>query len=684
MAVSGASGATFTATNLNDAGADSLRQAVVDANGSPGADTIEFQAGLTGTISLTSGPLTLTDSVTITGPGANVVTVSGNNASRVFEVNGGVTAAISGLTIANGSTNAGGAGIYTEGVLTLTGCIFQNNTDTSSTGGGGVLGGGGAALTVTGCLFTVNQAVYGAAIEYYSGTQAVITNVTVSGNTISGGEGGVIDVLGAIRLESCTVTGNSVPANSAAVYAFGGTVQYRNTIVSANTPNQFGGGGLTSLGHNISSDGTGNLLAPGDLTNTNPLLGPLADNGGPTLTHALLPGSPAIDAADTATFPATDQRGIARPLGMLNCMSVPDIGAVEGVPADCNHNYIADACDIAAPHIYWANDTADVIQRAVALPANFNVQTVASVGSGAVRAVAVDPVNAQVYWGLADGAIRRSNLDGSGVVTLVSGTAARAVDIALDFAGGWMYWANFPDDVIYRADLSGGGVTTLVTGQFNVSGITLDLAGGKMYWVNQTGNGQIRRANLDGTNIETLINSGLTGPIDITLDITGGRMYWAEYAGARIRRANLDGSNMQNLATGATNAAGIDLDLAAGKVYWSSATLNKIERANLDGTSREDVITGSGAIYRIDLIPQVADCNGNGIPDNCEPNLHRGDMNCDCAVNLADVPGFIEAVLDPVAYAAAHPTCSITNGDTQPDGQVNGLDVQAFVDVMMP
>src|SRR5262249_6298209 len=65
-----------------------------------------------------------------------------------------------------------------------------------------------------------------------------------------------------------------------------------------------------SLGHNISNDGSGNLTAAGDLPNTNPLLGPLANNGGPTQTRALLPGSPAINAGDPAAAPATDQRGL--------------------------------------------------------------------------------------------------------------------------------------------------------------------------------------------------------------------------------------------------------------------------------------------------------------------------------------------------------------------------------------
>ena len=101
-----------TVTNLDDSGDGSLRQAILDANANPGADTIDFQDELSGTIPLTSGELpTITEDLTITGPGTFSITVSGNHASRVFQVNGKVTAAISGLTISDGSI-AGRALVY--------------------------------------------------------------------------------------------------------------------------------------------------------------------------------------------------------------------------------------------------------------------------------------------------------------------------------------------------------------------------------------------------------------------------------------------------------------------------------------------------------------------------------------------------------------------------------------------
>lgn len=97
--------ATFTVTNNNDAGAGSLRQAVLDANATVAADTIVFAANVTGTITLLTGEMLIDQSLTITGPGANVLAISGNNNSRVFYVERVASVTISGLTITQGNGN---------------------------------------------------------------------------------------------------------------------------------------------------------------------------------------------------------------------------------------------------------------------------------------------------------------------------------------------------------------------------------------------------------------------------------------------------------------------------------------------------------------------------------------------------------------------------------------------------
>jgi len=142
---------------------------------------------------------------------------------------------------------------------------------------------------------------------------------------------------GSMAISSSTLTGNTSPAGTASgafVGTFGSSgasLTLHNTIVAANSGQQcllapFGSGpvSLTSLGHNVFGDDSCGAPIAGDQTAADPILGQLAANGGPTWTHALLTGSPAIDAADLAASPATDQRGTVRPQG-----AGPDVGAFE-------------------------------------------------------------------------------------------------------------------------------------------------------------------------------------------------------------------------------------------------------------------------------------------------------------------------------------------------------------------
>ena len=112
-----------------------------------------------------------------------------------------------------------------------------------------------------------------------------------------------------------------------------------------------------------------------------------------------------------------------------------------------------------------------------------------------------------------------------------------------------------------------------------------------MYWVD-AGTRKIQRANLDGTNIQDLVTTGLEGPESIALDLTAKKMYWTDTAADKIQRANLDGTNVEDIPIpGVHEPEGIALDLAAGKIYWSDNGTDKIRRANLDGTNPEDLVT---------------------------------------------------------------------------------------------
>ncbi|MCZ7556194.1 MAG: HYR domain-containing protein [Bacteroidia bacterium] len=327
--------AAFSVTNTNDAGAGSLRQAILDANAAAGSDIITFT--VTGTITLTSGELTISGDLTISGPGAGQLTVSGGNSSRVFVVHGGSTVTMSGLTIAEGNVAAFGGGILSSANLTIDKCVITGNTASGFNSGGGIFSDG--TLTITNSLITGNSCDFGAGLAQYAPGTATLTNTTVTANSgITGGTGvGLLSGFSGalINLNNCTIANNTFAGAAAGGLFVGGggaNATYRNTIFAGNTaPNLANGGGtLTSLGHNIADDGTGLLIAPGDQPFTDPMLAPLGSYGGPTQVHPPMFGSPAIDAGNNTGVAAFDQRGVTR-VADANCdgNAIVDIGAVE-------------------------------------------------------------------------------------------------------------------------------------------------------------------------------------------------------------------------------------------------------------------------------------------------------------------------------------------------------------------
>jgi parallel beta-helix repeat protein len=162
-----------------------------------------------------------------------------------------------------------------------------------------------------------------------------ITNCTISGNTATASGGGIFnDDVGTITLANSTISSNTATTSGGGIFNNGGTATLKNTIVAnSTTGGDCAGTALASNGNNLDSDGTCGLAAAGDLPNTDPQLGPLADNGGPTQTHALLTGSPAIDAGNDAACPVTDRRGVARPIdGDEDGTATCDMGAYEFEP----------------------------------------------------------------------------------------------------------------------------------------------------------------------------------------------------------------------------------------------------------------------------------------------------------------------------------------------------------------
>jgi len=229
LGAAGAHATTFTVINANDSGAGSLRQAILDADSDGatnvgGNDTIDF-SGVTGTITLASPlPAIYTElaSLTITGPGASLLTVSGANAYTVFTIHSGIEVNISGLTIADGNAGSGnGGGIGSSGTLNVSNCAFIGNK--------GVYGGAIVELnerspaTVIDSTFSGNSASGQGGAIYTSGVQTTITGSTFSGNSGSNGGGAIGSPGGQTTITNSTFP--AIPPPSAPVAPSGATAR---------------------------------------------------------------------------------------------------------------------------------------------------------------------------------------------------------------------------------------------------------------------------------------------------------------------------------------------------------------------------------------------------------------------------------------------------------------------------
>lgn len=338
---------TVFVTNTGNSGVGSLRDVVAAAN--PG-DTVNFNlSGCPCTITLSS-ELQIFQSLNIVGLGESMLAIDGAGSVRVFNNLSSGPVTISKLTIQNGrvtgSTN-NGAGIRTQTAITLTNVTLSNNN--ADHWGGGLYNEGGM-VTIIGSTFASNNgSSNGGGIANYSGNPIIVASTFLSNTSDSGG---AIWNRETLTLVNSTLTGNSATSIGGAILnEFSGNATILNSTFSGNSA---GNGkaiynvtgipsGVVNITNTIITNSTTTLNCAGvgggsnnidignscgfDHPNTNPLLAPLANNGGPTQTMALLSGSPAIDAGDNTTCAAApvngrDQRGFPR-LG--NC----DIGAYE-------------------------------------------------------------------------------------------------------------------------------------------------------------------------------------------------------------------------------------------------------------------------------------------------------------------------------------------------------------------
>lgn len=362
--------ATFDLSNPQGTGL-SLREAISLANVRQGFDTIAFDPSVFGTaqvIGLTSQLPTISDSVTITGPDLNLLTLDAGNGSdntfgsgdgfRLFNIDDGastqVDVTISGLTLTGGDTsNAGGAIFNRENLTIVASQLLNNSALTSAGGNGGGIENNFGTLDVQQSTFAGNSANAGGGILNNGGV-LTISNSTFSGNSAAVG-GGIAnnETAASFSIDSSTVFGNTAFIGGG-IFSLN-PASINNTIIAGSVSggDVAGGGSLTGSFNLIQNSG----IVSG-LTNTvvaDPQLAPLANNGGPALTHALQAGSSAIDAGNPISVagqngvPLFDQRGAG--FDRVNNGRI-DIGAFE-VESSPSADFDADGDIDGSDFLAW-------------------------------------------------------------------------------------------------------------------------------------------------------------------------------------------------------------------------------------------------------------------------------------------------------------------------------------------
>jgi len=363
---------TFVVTNLNDPGDGSLRQAIDDSNSNEGPDTIVFEEGLQGTISMNLGEYFISDNVGIVGPGPDKITIDAQGKSSIFIVADGNDeinriVEISGLRLINGTLVTSGGILKNHENLIVENCEFINGESTLNQGGaiansniltiksslfennraifGGTEGLGGAIvnngiLVISDSVFSNNQASFGGAIinggiiELISNTLFSNNSAVHDGGAINTSSGVIEKILNTTFYNNSAILGGAIAdlSNDAVVYisfttfanneaSSGGAnwatspTKIRNSIFALNTPDNCIGT-ISDFGGNYSDDFSCGLAGDDSLI----LLGPLADNGGPTETMTLIGGDP----VDGAT---------------VNCDALNEMGNPTGIPVGVDQRY---------------------------------------------------------------------------------------------------------------------------------------------------------------------------------------------------------------------------------------------------------------------------------------------------------------------------------------------------------
>ncbi len=324
-AINSNSAFTFGGGVFNDHATVTLNNCTLNDNFADNTGGALYSDGSSGTANAMINGSALTANLAFDG---GAIYNNGNSGSATVDIT---------TSVLNGNfASADGAAIYNDhGEVTLNSCAISGNSATGN-GGGGIynLGDslGTATVEINSSTLSNNESGFNGGAIYSLGDNGTATvqllNSTISANIASNFGGGVYNQgtsgNATVQIANSTFSENVAKSSGESIYNFDqlgmgdAIATFANTIFKDNVSGNFvnDGGTMSSLGYNISSDNAGGYLTgPGDQINTDPVLGPLQNNGGPTFTHALLPGSPAIDTGDPSFTPPPfdDQRGPGYP-----------------------------------------------------------------------------------------------------------------------------------------------------------------------------------------------------------------------------------------------------------------------------------------------------------------------------------------------------------------------------------
>jgi MBG domain (YGX type)/Right handed beta helix region/PKD domain/Matrixin len=533
------SGLTITGGNaangggVHNLGNTTLTNSTLTGNTTAGSGGAVFSSG---TLTLTNDTLTSNTTASTNGSEGGAVFSSG-------------TLNVTNSTITSNTSFFSGGGVFTSGTSTLTDCTISGNTSTVDRGGGVYNYGLSATVTLNGDTLSGNYASYrgggfgnmlghaaltdctisgnslslgsasggGGTFNKYGTT--TLTNCTIASNTSAGGfkAGGVFNVSGTTSLIDCTVSGNigQSASNGTGILNQTGTTNLVNTIVAGTVGHTDVEGTFTSQGNNLIGNIGGSSVSFGwvgsDLTGTptallNAQLGPLANNGGPTQTEALLPTSPALNHGNAALAPTTDERGLTRfgntDIGAyeddFKVFTTADSGAGSLRQAIANANTATGANTVVFTSLFNTPQTITLTSGQLTLSNSTGTETI----TGPAVGVTVSGNHASRVFGINTGVT--ANLS---ELTITAGNAGGGSGGGVDSSGS----LTMTNSVITGNTAGTGGGLTLYHGSGTlidcvVSGNSAIATGGGLYFRNAA-------ATLTNTTVSSNTSAGISGGI---------------------------------------------------------------------------------------------------------------------------------------------------------------------------